>query len=155
MRFHLVAVGTRAPKWVSAGYEDYARRLHGGARLSLTEVPAARRSGRHDADRARGEEAKRLQAALPAGVRIIALDGGGRDISTEQLAARMKDWQRTGAEVAFVVGGPAGLDPSILAAADECWSLSAMTHPHMLVRVIIAEQLYRAQSMLHGHPYHR
>lgn len=154
MRFHLVAVGTRVPEWVSAGFDDYARRLQGGARLQLHEVAAARRR-EADADRARAEEARRLRRALPERARVIALDVDGRVLDTAALAARVREWNREGAEVAFVVGGPDGLAPDLLAAADERWSLSALTLPHALVRVVLAEQLYRALSILHNQPYHR
>lgn len=155
MRFRLIAVGTKMPQWIAAGYDDYVRRLQGGTRLILTEVPAARRTGHRDVARARAQEGARLRAAVPAGAHVIAPDAGGRGFSTEQLAGRMEEWRRRGAEVAFLVGGPDGLDPALLAEADECWSLSALTHPHMLVRVIVAEQVYRALSMSQGHPYHR
>lgn len=143
------------PDWVSAGFRDYARRLHGGARLELHEVTAAPRHGDYDPGRARAEEARRLRAAVPARALRIALDAGGRALDTERLAARVADWNRTGETVAFLVGGPDGLDPGLLAEADERWSLSPLTLPHALVRVVVAEQLYRALSMLHNHPYHR
>lgn len=156
MRFHLVAVGTRMPDWVSAGFDEYARRLHGGARLQLHEVGAATRRGNSaDPARAMAEEAGRLRRALPARARVIALDAGGRTLDSEAVAARVREWNRDGAEVAFVAGGPDGLDPELLAAADERWSLSALTLPHALVRIVLAEQLYRALSILHNHPYHR
>ncbi|MDZ7830069.1 MAG: 23S rRNA (pseudouridine(1915)-N(3))-methyltransferase RlmH [Halofilum sp. (in: g-proteobacteria)] len=156
MRFHVVAVGTRMPDWVTAGFDDYARRLHGGARLELHEVAAANRRGSGvDADRARAEEAQRLRKALPGRAHVIALEVGGRAIDTEGLAARLREWNREGSEVAFLVGGPDGLEPALSRAADERWSLSALTLPHALVRVVLAEQLYRALSILHNHPYHR
>lgn len=156
MRFHLVAVGTRMPEWVNAGFEEYARRLHGGARLRLHEIaPASRRGANTEPARAREEEAGRIRRSLPARARVIALDAGGRMLDTESLAERLREWNRDGAEVAFVVGGPDGLAPELLAEADERWSLSALTLPHALVRIVLAEQLYRALSMLHNHPYHR
>lgn len=156
MRFHLVAVGTRMPDWVTTGFDDYARRLHGGARLELHEVPAANRKGSGaDADRACAEEARRLRKALPERAQVIALEVGGRAIDTEGLAERLREWNRAGSEVAFLAGGPDGLEPALSRAADERWSLSALTLPHALVRVVLAEQLYRALSILHNHPYHR
>lgn len=156
MRFHLVAVGTRMPDWVSAGFDEYARRLHGGARLQLHEVaPAARKGGNVEPGRAMEEEAGRIRRALPARARVIALDVGGRVLDTEQVAHHLRDWNREGAEVAFVIGGPDGLAPGLLDEADERWSLSALTLPHALVRIVLAEQLYRALSILHNHPYHR
>lgn len=155
MRFHLVAVGTRMPDWVTTGYSEYARRLHGGARLDLHEVAAASRKGRDEPDRARADEGKRLRAALPPRARRIALDVAGRRMSTARLARCMEEWNRTGAEVAFIVGGPDGLDPALRDEAEDTWSLSDLTLPHALVRVVLAEQLYRAVAILHNHPYHR
>lgn len=155
MRFHLVAVGTRVPEWVSEGFADYAKRFHGGARLELHAVAAARRHSGSEPARARVEEAERLRSAVPARAYRIALDLGGRAISTEGLAERVREWNRTGDQVAFLVGGPDGLDPELLKEADERWSLSPLTLPHALVRVVLAEQLYRAISILHNQPYHR
>lgn len=155
MRFHLVAVGTRMPDWVSDGFADYARRLHGGARLELHAVAAARRGPGSEPARARAEEAARLRSAVPARAYRIALDVGGRAISSEGLAERVREWNRTGEQVAFLVGGPDGLAADLLEEADERWSLSPLTLPHALVRVVLAEQLYRALSILHNQPYHR
>lgn len=155
MRFHLVAVGTRVPEWVADGYADYAKRLQGGARLDLHTVAAARRRSASDPARARAEEAERLRSAVPARAYRIALDLGGRAISTDGLAERISEWNRTGEQIAFLVGGPDGLDPNLLKEADERWSLSPLTLPHALVRVVLAEQLYRAISILHNQPYHR
>lgn len=155
MRFHLVTVGTRVPDWVRDGYDDYARRLHGGARLELHAVAAAKRRGDTEPARARAEEAERLRSAVPARAYRVALDPGGRTMTTEALAQRLREWRRTGEQVAFLVGGPDGLDDGVVAEAHERWSLSALTLPHALVRVLVAEQLYRALSILHNHPYHR
>jgi len=144
------------PDWVTAGFDDYARRLHGGARLQLHEVAAAHRKGAaDDPERACAEEARRLRKALPERAHVIALEVDGRTIDTESLAGRLREWNREGREVAFLVGGPDGLDPELARAVDERWSLSALTLPHALVRVVLAEQLYRALSILHNHPYHR
>lgn len=145
------------PQWVDAGFQDYARRLHGGARLELHEVPLGRRrsDAPADIDRAHTEEARRLRAAIPDGAHVIALEVGGEAPDTAAIARHAAEWQRTGRSVAFVVGGPDGLARDLVAAADEVWSLSALTFPHALVRVILAEQLYRALSILHKHPYHR
>lgn len=155
MRFHLVAVGTRVPDWVAEGFADYAKRLQGGARLELHAVAAARRRSGSEPEKARAEEAERLRSAVPARAYRIALDLGGRAISTDGLAERVREWNRTGDQVAFLVGGPDGLDPALLKEADERWSLSPLTLPHALVRVVLAEQLYRAMSILHNQPYHR
>jgi len=145
------------PDWVTTGYNDYARRLHGGARLMLHEIPLARRRGDApaDIDRARDEEARQLRKAVPAEARVIALEVGGIAVDTPTVARYAAEWQRTGRTVAFLVGGPDGLARDLVAAADEAWSLSPLTFPHGLVRVLLAEQLYRALSILHNHPYHR
>jgi len=145
------------PEWVTAGYNDYARRLHGGARLTLHEVPLARRRSEtpDEIERARGDEARRLRSAVPNGARMIALEAGGQRVDTATVAQRAGDWHRTGAAVAFLVGGPDGLARDLVADAQETWSLSALTFPHGLVRIILAEQLYRAFTILHKHPYHR
>jgi len=157
VRFHLVAVGTRQPDWIRAGFDDYARRLFGGARLELHEIAAARRADDSAAagERARADEARRLRAAVPRSARLVALDGGGRALDSAAIAERMAEWRRTGTRVAFLVGGPDGLAGELLAAADERWSLSALTLPHGLVRIVIAEQIYRGLSILHNQPYHR
>ncbi len=155
MRFHIVAVGTKMPQWVSAGFDDYARRLHGGARLELHEVAGGARGNTTEPQRIRAEEARRLRGALPRNAHRIALDMRGRRLDSERFAERLRDWNRTGAEVAFVVGGAEGLDPELIGECDERWSLSELTLPHALVRVVLAEQLYRALSILHNHPYHR
>ncbi len=157
MRFHLVAVGTKMPAWIDQGFYDYARRLHGGARLELHEIPLGRRRSDSPADieRARAEEGRRLRANLPAGAEVIALEVSGRAVDTPTIAQQIAEWQRTGRSVAFLVGGPDGLERELVREADAVWSLSALTFPHALVRVMLAEQLYRALSILHKHPYHR
>jgi 23S rRNA (pseudouridine1915-N3)-methyltransferase len=155
VRIHIVAVGTRMPGWVQAGYEDYAKRLPAQARLHLIEVPAMKRGKNADIVRLLRDEGERVRAATPAGCKVIALERTGRARSTEDLADAMRAWQRDGRDVALLIGGPEGLDPTCLSAADQLWSLSALTLPHPLVRVVLAEQLYRAWSLLHNLPYHR
>lgn len=154
MRLRLVAVGRRPPRWVREGMDTFAGRLPGYLRLELIEVAPgdARRGG--DIARARAQEAERLLAAAGR-ARLIALDEGGRGWRTEDVARRLGDWLQQGRDVAFLVGGADGLDPRCLAAAEQRWSLSPLTLPHMLVRVVVAEQLYRAWTLLEGHPYHR
>ncbi len=146
MRLVLVAAGQRPPAWVAEGFRDYARRLPAHCRLELVEVPLR---GRPEQDR------RRLLAAAPAGARRVALDPAGSPWSTEELAARLEAWRAGGRDVALLVGGPEGLGPELRAAAEERWSLSPLTLPHMLVRVVVAEALYRAWTLLAGHPYHR
>jgi 23S rRNA (pseudouridine1915-N3)-methyltransferase len=155
VRVHLLAVGERMPDWVEAGYRDYARRLRGGIALELRPLRAGRRARGADPARARSEEADRLLAAVPAGARVVALDAGGEAWSTEGLAESLRAWLPEGRDLALLVGGADGLDPRCLQVAERVWSLSALTFPHALVRVLIAEQLYRAWSLLQGHPYHR
>ena len=154
MHLHLVTVGTRAPRWVHEGFEDYARRLPRGWRLTLDEVPAAPR-GRMDPSAARAREAAALRARVPRGAWTVALDERGEAWTTRELAERLARCERGGRPAAFLVGGPDGLDPGLLAEAHARWSLSALTLPHALVRVVVAEQLYRAWTLLSGRPYHR
>lgn len=154
MRIRLCAVGTRMPAWVTEGYEEYAKRLPREHRLELHEVPAADRRGGQAVDRWRREEAERLRQAS-AGARVVALEVGGRALSTEQLAQRFEDWRMEGGDVALIVGGADGIDPPFSKEASLRWSLSPLTLPHALVRVVVAEQVYRAWTLLSGHPYHR
>jgi 23S rRNA (pseudouridine1915-N3)-methyltransferase len=148
-------VGTRVPRWVEDGFGEYARRLPRALRLELVEVPLAdRRDGRGEG-RWRREEAQRLRAAAGRDARVVALDERGRGWSSRVLAERIDDWRLEGRDVAFCIGGPDGLAPEFLAAADDRWSLSTLTLPHALVRIVVAEQLYRAWTLLTGHPYHR
>jgi len=143
------------PGWVSDGYSEYARRLPRECRLNLTEIPLAQRSKSQPVSRAIEEEGKRMQAAMGDNRQVIALDVKGRGWSTEQLAEQLKGWMQDGRDVSLLVGGPDGLAGNCLQAAGQRWSLSSLTLPHPLVRVILAEQLYRAWSLNAGHPYHR
>jgi 23S rRNA (pseudouridine1915-N3)-methyltransferase len=155
MRIHLICVGRRMPDWVQAGYLEYARRLPPECALHLIEVDLPRRGKTGSADLARADEGERLQKAIPKGAGVVALDGRGQRWTTEDLARHLGAWLAGGRDQALLVGGPDGLDPACLARADQCWSLSPLTFPHPLVRVILAEQIYRAWSLLKGHPYHR
>lgn len=155
MRIRLLTVGRRMPVWVETAFREYAGRMPPELRLELMEIAPGDRGKGASVDRAREVEARRLLDAVPRGARIIALDAAGRQDSTEQLSRRMADWLQDGRDVALLVGGPDGLDASCLRAADHCWSLSRLTLPHMLVRVVLAEQVYRAWSILANHPYHR
>lgn len=155
MRLHLLAVGQRAPAWVDAGYRDFARRLPPECSLNLVEIAARRRTKGADIARVTEAEGERLLAAVPAGARIVALDVGGEQWDTRRLAQRLDRWLHEGRDVALLIGGPDGLSRACLEAADPVWSLSALTLPHALVRIVVAEQLYRAWSLLRGHPYHR
>ena len=155
MRIHLISVGHRVPGWVAQGYAEYAKRLPPECTLQLTEIPAGRRGKGRSAQRAVADEGGRMLKAIPARSRVVALDMAGQAWSTEQLARRLAVWMAGGSDLALLVGGPDGLDRACLQRAGERWSLSPLTFPHPLVRVILAEQLYRAWSLLQGHPYHR
>lgn len=155
MRLRLLAVGTRMPAWVDEGFADYARRLSGDISLELIEITAGKRSKGADLARLKEQEGEALLAALRPQERVIALDVLGRTLSTDDLADTLKDWQVDGRPAALLVGGPEGLSRAALERADEKWSLSRLTLPHPLVRIVVAEQFYRAWSLLKGHPYHR
>ncbi|MEX0420499.1 23S rRNA (pseudouridine(1915)-N(3))-methyltransferase RlmH [Spiribacter pallidus] len=154
MRLQIVAVGRRAPDWIETGFKTFAQRMPAHLPLSLRAVDAgaARRGG--DWQRARAQEGEALLAATGA-ARRIALDEGGRAWSTRDLADYLDDAMQQGQDLAFMIGGADGLHRDCLAAAERRWSLSPLTLPHMLVRVVVAEQLYRAWTLLSGHPYHR
>lgn len=155
MKIHLLAVGTRMPRWVELGYQEYADRMPPQCQINLIEIPAARRSRSADlAVLARAEAddiSRRLLKVRP----VIALDRSGTMHGSEDVARAMSGWLATGAEPAFVIGGPEGLTRAFLGQAHEVWSLSALTFPHGIVRVMVAEQLYRAWSILNHLPYHR
>jgi 23S rRNA (pseudouridine1915-N3)-methyltransferase len=155
MQIHLLAIGDRMPEWVQAGYEEYARRLPREFRLVLHEVPAGRRAKGVDLARVVQEEGERLLAAAPKGARLVALDRNGRSHDTEALTARLREQMSRGEDLALLIGGPEGLSEACLAQAAERWSLSSLTLAHPVVRVVVAEQLYRVWSIISSHPYHR
>ncbi|HWQ94784.1 MAG TPA: 23S rRNA (pseudouridine(1915)-N(3))-methyltransferase RlmH [Gammaproteobacteria bacterium] len=155
MRIHLIAVGERMPDWVKSGYDEYAKRLPRECHLQLLEIPAGKRGKGANLARAIREEGERMLAALPKEAHVIALDMRGNQWDTPQLAQQLKDWLQDGHDVALLTGGPDGLAESCLKRADRLWSLSKLTLPHPLVRIVVAEQVYRAWSLLKGHPYHR
>ncbi|WP_374603294.1 23S rRNA (pseudouridine(1915)-N(3))-methyltransferase RlmH [Arenimonas sp.] len=155
MKARLIAVGEHPPGWVSEGFAEYQKRLSHWLPLELVEVAPGLRGKGRDAARAMADEGGRVQAALPRNACVVALDGRGKAHSSEDLARRLEHWRQQGRDLAFLVGGPEGHAPEVLAAADERWSLGPLTLPHMLVRLVLAEQLYRACSLLANHPYHR
>ena len=160
MKIVLAAVGTRMPGWVDEAFEDYAKRLPPACRLTLREVPTAYRGGtaaRKGTAPAASirREGEGLLRAVPNGARIVALDERGDAWSTADLAKRLEAWMADGRDTALLAGGPDGLAPGCRERADLTWSLSRLTFPHALVRVIVAEQLWRAWSLLNRHPYHR
>ena len=155
MKAKLIAVGERAPGWVAEGLGEYQKRLSHWLPLDLVEVePGVRGKGR-DTQRAMTDEGGRVLAALPKSAHVVALDGRGRMHSSEQLAVRLEHWRGQGRDLAFLIGGPEGHAPDVLQRADETWSLGPLTLPHMLVRLVLAEQVYRAVTILAGSPYHR
>lgn len=155
MHIHLLAVGTRMPDWVRAGFEEYAKRLPPECALKLVEIPAEKRTDNSNVEQLKRKEGERVLAAIPKRARVIALEVNGKPWSTDELAGQLKHWLREGDDVALLVGGPDGLDDACRARAQVQWSLSALTLPHPLVRIVLAEQLYRAWSIVKGHPYHR
>lgn len=155
MRLLLVAVGQRQPAWADAAYEDFAKRFPPEMRLELKAVKAEPRTAGKSTEQLMAAEAQRLEAALPKSVRRIILDERGDRVTTVQLAQRLERWKGDGRDVAIFIGGPDGLDPALKATADETLRLSDLTLPHAFVRVLLAEALYRAWSVMAGHPYHR
>lgn len=154
MLLRLIAAGTRMPNWVNEAYGDYAGRLVGEYRLELKEVALGQR-GSGSPQQAIAKEGERMQAALPPKSFIVALQVTGRSMTSEQLAKFLEARALDGRDVAFLIGGPDGIAPELDARADLRWSLSALTLPHGLARVMVAEALYRAVSIVKGHPYHR
>jgi 23S rRNA (pseudouridine1915-N3)-methyltransferase len=153
VRLRVIAAGTRMPAWVKDGTREYARRLPPEYRFEVIEIPLA--DPRRGAARALGEEGARMLAAVGARDRVVSLAVEGERLSTEELAKRLRRWQQDGRDVAFLVGGPEGLAAECLERSELRWSLSPLTFPHALVRILLAEQLYRAWSILAGRPYHR
>jgi 23S rRNA (pseudouridine1915-N3)-methyltransferase len=155
MQIAVISASAKQPDWIRQGFDTYARRLRGGVTLGLTEIPLPKRTRSAALGQLIAREGERMLAAVPAGARVVALDEHGGQWTTVELARRMTAWREQGRAVALLIGGPDGLAPACLARADERWSLSGLTLPHGLVRVIVAEAVYRAASLNAGHPYHR
>lgn len=154
MEVRLLAVGTRLPDWIDDGYRQYAQRLRREVELKLTEIPVTSRKGGSVSTWLRAEGDRMLADIVP-GDWVVALNVGGKAHSTAALAGRVENWLGRGQRVVLAVGGPDGLDERVVERANEQWSLSPLTLPHGLVRVVLAEALYRAVSLRAGHPYHR
>ncbi|MCF7696323.1 MULTISPECIES: 23S rRNA (pseudouridine(1915)-N(3))-methyltransferase RlmH [Mycetohabitans] len=155
MKLYIVAVGHRMPDWVTRGFDEYAKRMPPELRIELREIKPEQRVSTRAVTSVMAAERTRIEAALPKGARLVALDEHGLDWTTMQLAQHLPRWQQDGRDVAFVIGGADGLDPAIKAQADLLLRLSSLTLPHAMVRVLLAEQLYRAWSITQNHPYHR
>ena len=155
MQLVVAAIGQRMPGWVQQGWAEYARRLPRELSLNLREIPLAKRSRNAATAAVRSAEGEALLAAIPSGYRKIALDEHGREWTTRELAGRLEGWMQEERGVGFLVGGPDGLPEACRRQSQDVWSLGRLTLPHPLVRVILAEQLYRAWSITRNHPYHR
>ena len=155
MKFLVFAVGNKMPKWVETGFGEYARRMPHEATIDLIEIKPEKRGEGKKVEQLLIAEAARIQVALPSKCRIVAMDERGRQWTTAKLADSITNWMRNGGDTAFLVGGADGLDANIKNSADEVLALSAMTLPHGLARIMLAEQLYRAVSLINRHPYHR
>ena len=151
----MIAVGNRPPSWVADGFAAYARRMPPEARIELVEVKPESRSSGKTAQQMMAAEGARILAAVPHSATIVALDERGRDVDTQALAGHYSHWQRAGGDIAFAIGGPDGLHDSVKTRAATLLRISSLTLPHALVRVILAEALYRAVGVTRGHPYHR
>ncbi len=155
MRTRLISVGERMPAWVADGFSEYRKRLSRELPIELVEVAAGARGKGRDTQRAIRDEGTALLAAVPKDAYVVALDGRGQAWSSDELSAQLGIWRMQGRDLAVLIGGPDGHSDDVLAAADQRWSLGPLTLPHMLVRLVVIEQLYRAAGMLAGHPYHR
>jgi len=155
MKLLIVAVGNKMPAWVNAAFDEYAKRMPREARIELAEIKPASRTEGKPVEAVMGAEAERILAALPPGCEVVALDERGKNPSTVELSDMLGQWLGGGRDVAFVIGGADGLHPNVKNKAAKLMSLSRMTLPHGLARVLLAEQLYRAMSLHKGHPYHR
>ena len=155
MQLIVAAVGHKMPAWIDAGFQEYAKRMPPECRLVLKEIKPIDRTANKSAESVMAQERSRIEAVLPKGGRVIALDERGSAMTTLELAQQLSIWQQHGGDVSFVIGGADGLDAEFKQNAHMLFRLSNMTLPHGLVRVILAEQLYRAWSILKNHPYHR
>ena len=155
MRISIIAVGTRMPAWVQQGVDEYDRRLPRELGVRWLEVPLARRGKDATGAQLSKAEGTQLLKAIPRGDRVVALDVEGTRLSTPRLAECLRSWQMSGDDYSLLIGGPDGLSEDCLARAEQRWSLSDLTLPHQLVRVLLAEQLYRAWTITVNHPYHR
>ena len=155
MKLLVIAVGQRMPDWAQTAWADYAKRFPPELRLELKAIKTEPRSGGKTTEQIMTAERQRIEAAIPAGTHVVALDERGSALTTAALAAKLSQWQGQGGDVALLIGGPDGLHPALRQGAHERIRLSDLTLPHAMVRVLLVEQLYRAWSINAGHPYHR
>jgi 23S rRNA (pseudouridine1915-N3)-methyltransferase len=155
MKVNIVAVGTKMPAWVTDGVDEYLKRMPRECSVNIVEIAPAKRGKTAQPEQWKQDEAQRILAAIPDNHHVVALEVKGKMWSTEALAGQMENWMHDGRDVSLMVGGPDGLDSRCLQRADQKWSLSDLTLPHPLVRILLAEQLYRAWSVTQNHPYHR
>ncbi len=155
MKLTIIAVGQRVPTWAQQAWDDYAKRFPPEIRVELKAVKTEPRAGGKTVEQLFAAERARIEAAIPRGARVVALDERGTALTTTGLAAQLKEWQLGGTDAVLLIGGPDGLDPALRAAAHQRIRLSDLTLPHAMVRVLLIEQLYRAWSVNAGHPYHR
>ena len=155
MLITLIAIENHPPTWTNEGFQDYAKRLPKRYQLKLVSLPAEKRGKNAHTSAITVKEGERILRAIPARNQIIALDMQGMDLTTQRVATRLQQWHDVDQSISLLIGGPEGLSPNCLEAAHQTWSLSNLPFPHPLVKVIIAEQLYRAWSLIHNHPYHR
>ncbi|HEY2567466.1 MAG TPA: 23S rRNA (pseudouridine(1915)-N(3))-methyltransferase RlmH [Candidatus Aquirickettsiella sp.] len=155
MIINLIAVGTRCSQWAETGFQDYQKRLPAECKLNLITIPLRKRNKNSEISKHIAEEEKKILAAIPKRSRIIALDVQGQMWNTQQLAQSLQRWQLERQDISLLIGGPDGLGDACTKIAERIWSLSSLTLPHALVRIVVAEQLYRAWSLLSNHPYHR
>jgi 23S rRNA (pseudouridine1915-N3)-methyltransferase len=155
MQLVIAAVGNKMPDWIEIGFNEYAKRMPPECRVTLKEIKPVERSGSKTAETVMALERAKIEAALPKGALIVALDERGKDLSSVQLSGLLTQWQQSGRDVALVIGGADGLDAGFKAGANLLIRISSLTLPHGMVRVLLAEQLYRAWSITQNHPYHR
>jgi len=155
MKIYLVAIGDRMPAWVQQGFDEYAKRITGDCQIVLKEITLGKRKKNIDLPRLIRIEGEKMLDVMPGGAHAVALDVTGKQWSTEELSVTLSRWMSGGKDIALMIGGPEGLSESCKTWAQETWGLSRLTLPHPLVRVVVAEQLYRAWSILRNHPYHR
>jgi len=155
MQIHLLAIGKKMPDWINSGFNEYARRLKSTMPLNLVEIATTRKSNSQDSKIVIREEGEKLLAAIPDNSWVVALDEHGKQWDSKGLANQLQKWADHSSQITLMIGGADGLDQACLDHADQTWSLSPLTLPHALVRVVVAEQIYRAWSLNNNHPYHR